>query len=140
DFDAYLALKGASTAFVNMVDNPTAFTVIGNDFTSKTLGAYRPEKKYDDGEEKRKAIPIWANYLRMPDWDIVRIYASRLAEMDRTIEINTKNARKSKVVTTSDNTRLSVVNINRQIDEGNGLIQISADGPLSDLSFIQAFD
>lgn len=140
DFDKYLCLKGTSTTFVNMVDNPTAFVVIGNNFFSKTLGAYNPTKDYEPGEAETKAIPIWANYLRMPDWDIVRIYASRLAELDRTIEINSKNARRNKVIVSSDNTRLSTVNINRQIDEGQNMIHVSADGPAQDLAFVQAFD
>lgn len=140
DFDKFFALKGVSTTFVNMMDNPTAFTVIGNNFFSKTLGAYNPAKDYEPGEAEQKCVPIWSNYLRMPDWDIVRMYASRLAEMDRTIEINAKNARRTKVIITSDNTRLSVVNINRQVDEGQSAIQVQADGPLGDMQFLQAVD
>lgn len=140
DLGVHLALRGTSTQFVNMMDNPTAFTVVGNNFFSKQLAAYNPLVDYDEDDAKRKAIPIWSNYLRMPDWDIVRTYAHRLAQMDMTIEINSENARRNKMVITSDNTRLSMVNINRQIDEGQNLIQVSAEGPLQDMGGLQAVD
>jgi len=122
-YDKFFALEGASTAFVNMMHNPTGFTVLGPNFEGKTLGALRIDK--DAEGQTDKAIPIWANYMRVPDLDIVMLYASRMAEMDRTIEINSKNARRNKVLITPENTRLSTVNINRQIDEGQDAIQVS---------------
>jgi len=122
-YDKYFALEGASTAFVNMMHNPTGFTVLGPNFEGKTLGAYRFDKEPEGQQDK--AIPIWANYMRVPDIDIVMLYASRMAEMDRTIEINSKNARRSKVLITPENTKLSAVNMNRQIDEGQDMVQVS---------------
>lgn len=140
DYDKFLALRGGGTAYVNMIDDPTSFLVVGNNFIGKTIGAYNPARDYSEGEAETKAIPIWSNYLRMPDWDIVNIYATRLADLDHTIEINSKNARRNKVIVTSEDTKLSSVNVNRQIDEGQNGIQLKAGGPLSDLQFIQAVD
>jgi hypothetical protein len=138
EYEQYFALQSGSTSYLNMMNNPTAFVVIGNSFVSKTIGAYNPAVKYNDGEAKKKGIPIWANFLRVPDLDIVTIYASKLAQLDRTVEINSQNARMNKVLVTNEQQKLSVMNINRQIDEGqNG---ISVAGPLQDLAFIQNVD
>jgi hypothetical protein len=75
EFDRYFALRASGTGKINMYDNPTSYTVIGNTMINKTL-------------QGDKCVPIWANFLRMPDWDIASVYAMRCAEIDRTIEIN----------------------------------------------------
>lgn len=125
DFDKYMALKGGGTNWINMMDNPTSFMVIGNNFVSKTLSA-------------KDCVPIWANQLRRPDVDIITLYAHKLAELDVTIEINSKNARQNKVLVTNENQRLSVTNINRQIDNGENGITVA--GPIQDMQFVQALD
>jgi hypothetical protein len=125
----YLALRGGSTGYLNMLNNPVSFTVVGNHFISKIIKA-------------TECVPIWANYMRMPDLDIVSVYSQRLADMDRTVEINALNARNTKVIVTSENTKLSAVNFNRQIDEGQNGVQIAASGmPMQDmLSSVQVVD
>lgn len=143
DYNKFFALQGASTGFLNMMNNPTAFSVVGNNFVGKTIGAYQPWKSENEdvsGEDKEKAVPIWANYLRIPDWDIMAIYSSRMAQMDRTIEVNSKNARRNKVIIAPDNLRLSAQNIIREIDEAYDNIQVNAEGPLADMQFVQAVD
>lgn len=122
----FLSLKGGGTGYLNMMDNPTSYLVVGNNFVGKTLSA-------------KDCVPIWGNYLRTPhDINIIRIYANRMAELDRTIEINSLNARQSKVLIMSENQKLSIENINRQIDEGQNVIQIS--GAIQDMEFVQAVD
>ena len=124
-YDKYMALRGAASGFPNYQDEPTAFNVVGNNFVSRTVSAVRDT--FDNiGNKFGKAIPIWANYNRIPDFPIVQLYADRLAELDRTIDINSKNARQPKVAAFTDDARLSVVNINRQIDEGQGFIQVNS--------------
>jgi hypothetical protein len=129
NFDKYLALQGAPSGRMDYAQNPLAFTINGNSrFISKTLPA-------------TKVVPIWANYLRIPDYDIVTIYAQKLAELDRTIEINSKNARRPKVLVANENSRLSAVNLARQFDEGNPLLQVNSDGGLAKLDeVITSFD
>jgi hypothetical protein len=136
-YDKFFALEGAGTAFVNMMHNPTGYTVLGPNFGGKTLSAYKYEAS-EDKDQTKAAIPIWANSMRIPDLDIVMLYSYRLAEMDRTIEINSKNARRNKVIITPENTKLSAVNINRALDEGQDGIQVA--GPMQDMAFIQAVD
>jgi len=110
EFDRYLCLQAAGTGKVNMYDNPTTFTVIGNTMGgSKTLTA-------------KECVPIWSNYLRVPDWDIVMVYATRLAQLDRTIEINLDAMRYNYMVFVDENERQSYVNIMRQHTEGQPII------------------
>jgi hypothetical protein len=153
DYDKLLAVRGTGTGFVNMLDNPVSFSVIGPgslikpttdtapaQFQNKTISAYSPaaHEDLDDDEKKEKAIPIWANYLRSPEIDIVRIYATRLATIDRTLEINSKNARRNKVLKGTPNMQLSMVNLARSIDQGDELIQVT--GPMQDMDFIDTID
>lgn len=118
DIDQFLALQGAPAGPPNFAMNPTMYTITGNStFASKRLA-------------EKHVVPIWANYMRMPETDIVMIYAGKFAELDRTIEINSKQARKTKVLAANANQRLSIRNFNEQIDRGDALVEINADGYL----------
>lgn len=112
DYGKYFALRGAGIGQLNMMGNPIEFMVYGNGYYEKTVKA-------------EECVPIWANYMRMPDWDIIRIYSQRIAEMDRTIEINSKSARRTKIMTMSENGRLTAENVNRQIDDGAAVIKVA---------------
>lgn len=153
DYDKFLVVKANGASTVNMVDNPVAFTVFGPGtptrqsgdtapvmYRSKVIGAYMPMVHEDlSTEEKReKAIPIWPNYLRFPDIDTIAIFSTRLATLDRTLEINSKNARRPKLLTSTPNTQLSIVNIGRQQDEGTEAIQVS--GAIDPNTAIQVLD
>ena len=52
----------------------------------------------------------------------MQIYAARLAELDRTIDINIGNMRKPFLIACDENERQSMVNIYRQIAEGQPVI------------------
>jgi hypothetical protein len=153
DYDKLLAVRGTGTGFINMLDNPVSFSVIGPgsllkpdtdtapaQFRNKIVPAYSPANHMDlDDEERRmKAIPIWANYLRSPEVDIVKVYATRLAWIDRTLEINTRNARRTKLIKGTPNLQLSMVNAARSFDQGDDIIQVT--GPLQDMDFIETLD
>lgn len=153
DYDQLLAVRGTGTGFVNMLDNPVSFTVIGPgtllkpttdtapaQFRQKIIPAYMgAAKKVAEPEDlKQKAVPIWANPVRYPDLDIVQIYSTRLAMMDRTIEINVKNARRPRILKGTDNTQLSRVNANNAIDKGEELLQVT--GALEDMQWIDTLD
>ena len=139
DYEKLLAVRGSGVGAMNFYDNPISFTTIGpgnaiiqgnantDTFRPKTLSAYIPaaDAEIDEKKRRRKAVGMYSNALRMPDYDIVMIYSTRLATVDRTLEINTKNARRNKVITSSPNTTLSMVNIGRQQDEGVETIQVS---------------
>lgn len=104
-YERYVSLRAASAGKPNMYDNPTSFWVNGNlDINERVMAS--------------DCVPIWANYFRTPDLDIINLYSKKLAEIDRSIEINAKNLRKTRVILADENQRLSWQNINRQFEEG----------------------
>jgi hypothetical protein len=108
-----LALSAAPDMMLNHYGDPLAFQVFGaNNYINKRISA-------------KECVPIYANMLRQPDLDIVRIYATKLAEMDRTVEINSINARRNKVMTIGENQLLSAENIERQLQEGQAVIKVA---------------
>lgn len=133
-FDKLLCVKASSTGYVNFMDWPTSFTVIGpgakigegknsqTTFAPKMLSAFNPFVDRSD-KDRDKGIPMWPNYFRQSELDTIMIFSTRLARTDHTLEINTANARQNKFVTSSANTKLSMVNLARQVDEGVNVIQ-----------------
>lgn len=110
DYDRYLALRGSGNGNPNMYDNPKSFMVIGNtDIQSKTLAA-------------NNCVPIWANAVRMPDHDVAMLFATKLGQVERTIEINLMAMRHPYVLACDDNTKQSMVNAFRQVQEGQPVI------------------
>lgn len=108
----FMAMRGTGQGNLNMVGDPTEFLVWGN-------GVYGTRRLTID-----ECVPIWANYARFPDIDIIRLYSVKLGELDRTIEINAKNARQNKIIQVPQNSKLSAKNINEQLDAGSNALEI----------------
>ena len=150
DYDKLLAVRGSGIGYVNMLDNPVSFNVVAPGtqimsetmatFVNKSVKAFDPARHWELSKDELKAyaVPVWANYVRKPDLDMVNIYASRLATVDRTLEINTKNARRNKVLRGSENLQLSMVNFARSADQGDEVLQVT--GPMQDMEFIDTID
>lgn len=153
DYDKFLVVKATGTGSVNMVDDPVAFTVFGPGsytqtkgvgdpvmFRSKNIRAYMPMtfERLSEKDKKQVGVPIWPNYLRISEMDTIELYATRLATIERTLEINSKNARRNKVLIATPNTQLSVMNFNRKIDEGVDGIVVTA--PMGEEEVIKALD
>lgn len=120
--DRLMVLRGSATGQRNLTDNPLSFTL-----TAPTL----MKSSIPNQISSRHSVPIWANYMRFPDTDIVMNYAWKLAQIDRTIEINVNSARRTKVLVHNENQRLSAKNINNQLDNGDSVIALST--PLQDI-------
>jgi len=101
--------QGANVGYMNAFDEPTSFTVIGSNRQPLELSV-------------KKAVPIYANYLRTPETDVVEMYAMKIAKFDRTIEITGDNMRQPKVIKAKENQRLTMSNLNRMHEEGQGVI------------------
>lgn len=109
EFNRYFALRGSGMGTPNMYNNPTEFIVYGNTMVNKTM-------KGDD------CVPIWNNYLRTGDTDIVGVYARRLAEIDTTTEIDLIHMRMPVLLTADTNERKSVMDAYKQLAEGKPMI------------------
>lgn len=109
EYDRFMALRGSGFGNINMYDNPTRFRVYGNLMLERDLNA-------------RECVPIWANYMRIPDWDIIRVYSQRMAEFDTTIDINALTQRHPFLIAVGENERLTVQNAYRQVQEGQPVI------------------
>lgn len=82
----------------------------------------------------RKVVPVWGNALRIPDADIVSFYSSRIAQTERTIDINLKAARLTKILAYNENSQLSAQNINRMLENGDASIPVNMTmGQLKDM-------
>lgn len=109
EFDKFLALRASGLGAVNMYDDPTGFTVYGNQLFSRQLSA-------------ADCVPIWANQTRIPDLEIVSIYSQRLAAIDRTFEINMLTARHPVVFAVDSNERKTFVESFNKVIEGQPVI------------------
>lgn len=116
--DRIFVLRATPSGQRNIMDNPTAFTLSGPGLQSRFQGVQL---------SIRNCVPIWPNYTRMTDADIITTYARKLAKVDRTIEINLDSARRTKVLVYDENTRLSAENIERQINSGAPAIRVKQD-------------
>lgn len=110
DYERYFALRGSGVGKWNMYDNPTRFTVIGNTMINRTM---------DAGKD---CVPIWANTLRVPDWDLIMLQATKLADIERTIEINLNAMRKPFLFAVNDMEKQTFMNMWRQLQEGQPAI------------------
>lgn len=116
EWQRYFVMRAAPSGVWNMYGNPTKYLAYGNQYYNKWL----------DADE---CVPIWANNLRYPDYEIVHLYSEVLAEIDQSIQINAKNARRTKIIRVSEKSRLSLENIQRQIDDGKTFIKVLPDLP-----------
>jgi len=124
EYGEFMALQGSTHMTPNISDEPTYLRVTGRgNYRAKTLKAVR-RGATSSTTVSGEAVPIWSNYLRTPDWDIIQIYAHKLANIDRRIELNISNSGRAKAVVADENTQLTMENIVRQIDEGQPIIRI----------------
>lgn len=110
DFDQFLALGGSGQNMQDHYGNPTTFLVMGeNGLINKQLS-------------NKECVPIWNNAQRIPDHDISMIYATKMADIERTIELNIASMRTPYVFFVDDNEKHSVLNAYNQIREGQPVI------------------
>ena len=143
DSGQYFAVQGAGSGATNFLDEPVNFTVIGPRMVTETLRAvpaYDVTPGGDIGERlDAECVPIYCNYMREPDLDIINLYAHKLAKIDRTIEITADNMRKTKVVAASENERLSAMNALKSLVQGDEAIFVT-DGGAALVSNMQVLD
>lgn len=107
-YNQYMALRAGSIGPLNVYDSPTEFQVIGGSGS----------ELFNEKLSSTECVPIWSNYLRMSEMPNIIMWANRLAEIDRTIEISAVNARQTRVVSVPEDQRLSAENTIKQMREG----------------------
>jgi len=114
-YDQFMAVRGTPSGEWNAYDDPTSFRVYGNtELVGTTELAY--------GRAKKDCVPIWANTLRQPDWDIAMLYATRIAKLERTVEINLQALRKPFVFAVDESERQTFLQLWRQVEEGQPVV------------------
>lgn len=142
DNDQIFAVQGSGSGHTNFLDEPIAFTVIGPDMKAKTLSAVPTYKKAGKGEVGERVdaqcVPIYPNYMRQPELDVIYLWAPKLAKLDRSIEITADNMRKTKVVAANENEKLTALNVLKQVVEGQEAVFVSDNAMIP--SMMQVLD
>lgn len=121
DFDRFMVGRAAMSGQPNVYDNPTQFTIVRAGMPSLTLSG-------------QACVPIYSNYMRMPDMDIVRVFSNKLARIDRTIDINLIHMRHPFIVSVSEERRLSVANALKAVNDGEfAVVGSDAMNPMDEI-------
>lgn len=108
-FEMFMAMPAAISGPLDIQDNPTGYRVTRN-------GVYSREVLATD------SVCIWGNQVREPEIDLVISYAARLAQIDRTIEIDLLNERNPMIVACSQDQRLTIQNLISKIYDGEPVV------------------
>lgn len=119
--DKFLCTQVTPSGKWNVYDNPTRFTAWGNNGFSYRAGM-------------DKGVIIWAHRSRITDANTVDIYARRLADIDRTIDVNLKAMKTPTLITCPEAKLASLREAYKQYD-GNEPVMFGVDGMLEDVQF-----
>lgn len=108
-FEMFMAMPAAISGPLDIQDNPTGYRITRN-------GVYSREVNASD------SVCIWGNQVREPEIDLVISYAARLAQIDRTIEIDLLNERNPMIVACSQDQRLTIQNLISKIYDGEPVV------------------
>ncbi len=108
-FEMFMAMPAIISGPLDIQDNPTGYRVTRNGVYSRNVSA-------------SESVCIWGNQIRVPEIDVVLSYAARLAQIDRTIEIDLLNERNPMIVACSQDQRLTVQNLISKIYDGEPVV------------------
>lgn len=108
-FELFMAMPATVSGPLDIQDNPTGYRVTRNGVYSRDVAA-------------SDSVCIWGNQVRIPEIDVVISYAARLAQIDRTIEIDLLNERNPMIVACSQDQRLTVQNLISKIYDGEPVV------------------
>ena len=108
-FEMFMAMPATISGPLDIQDNPTGYRVTRNGVYSRDVSA-------------TESVCIWGNQIRVPEIDVVLSYAARLAQIDRTIEIDLLNERNPMIVACSQDQRLTVQNLISKIYDGEPVV------------------
>lgn len=121
EYDSFFSFMGSPNGMINMYSNPTSYLAYGSNGYQKRLNM-------------TDCVPIWNNYLRRPDINAMRIYARRLADIDRTIDVNLYAQKMPILLFVPESQKLTAKNLLKQYS-GNEPAILTADDIFSKDSF-----
>lgn len=121
DIGSFLSLRATQQGKYDVYNNPLGFIANG------ASGGY---KKYLKNYE---CVPIWNNPLRTSDLEAIEIYARRLADVDRTVDVNLMAQKMPVFIAVPETQRLTVENMVKQWLGNEPIVVASSSGTL-DLS------
>lgn len=100
-------------------------------------GVPRDRTAYGQNEYRKKCSPedsvvVWNNYNRKPTFPMIRNYAMRLYDLDRTIDVNTRAQKTPVLVQCNQNDRLTLENLYADFDGNKPVIYGKKGFDLSD--------
>lgn len=111
DTNKYFAVQGAPSGEINMYHNPTYFYAYGPGGFSRRLSI-------------DECVPIWGNFLREPILNSIEIYAQRLADIDRIMEVNLNAQRTPIVMVAPEEMRLTIQTFYDQMSDNQPVIYV----------------
>lgn len=108
-FELFMAMPAIISGPLDIQDNPTGYRISRN-------GVYSREVKASE------SVCIWGNQIREPEIDVVLSYAARLAQIDRTIEIDLLNERNPMIVACTQDQRITIQNLISKIYDGEPVV------------------
>lgn len=88
---------------------------------------------YSASRTYKNSVIIYNNYLRMPDQPTIDLFALRIADIQRSIDVNVKAQKTPKFITTSEKQRMTVVNMMMQY-EGNEVFIVGDNDLAADVN------
>lgn len=69
--------------------------------------------------DENDSVLVYNDYLRVPMFPTLQLYAKRLSEIDRTIDVNVQNQKAPKIIRGSESQRLTFENMMMKVEENN---------------------
>lgn len=107
--EMFMAMPATISGPLDIQDNPIGYRITRNGVYSREVSAF-------------DSVCIWGNQVREPEIDLVISYAARLAQIDRTIEIDLLNERNPMIVACSQDQRLTIQNLISKIYDGEPVV------------------
>lgn len=94
---------------MNLYYNPTSFQPYGVSYHHPRISG-------------KKCVPVWDNLLRKPMYDVLNMYANRLAMLDRALDVNLENINIPLIIAVNETQKNTAVNALRQRQNGEPAI------------------
>lgn len=91
---------------------------------------------YTCDRDNSNSVLIFNNWLHLPGWQLTRQYARRIANIERTIDVNVSAQRTPLAIKATEEMRLTMKNFYMQYDGNSPFIFTGQDFPLENLEVI----